>query len=1271
MSLGANLTSEQDRARLATDKHIAVTANAGAGKTKVFAERFIQIFIDNRNVKPEECLAITFTKKAAAEILERIIDIIEEEIDELSNSQVQTHIQRIADLKEIREGINPTVISTIDSFFTQLLKEFPHEIEIDANFTIISNREQREIIDTILEDLLNLQTNEQHPIKSLVREIAPVFGSQQNFNSALLTLFNKRKEFERIYGGFFSEEDSPKKQKEQIEQLDHIALLQPIMHKIQNRAENIVQICYENNIDCFLSFMAYYKEHSPANVESVPQQVLDYTQLSFKEKIKLVSEITNSCKDLFSSTGNNALLKNKVIGKGDKGTEKEKLFLDAKNSLTNIDIDALVSDSEPSILFSIKLMKITAWVLADYSHRKRELGYLDFPDLILLSRKLILGNTEQSQGIRALLKERLKFIMIDEYQDTDKIQYDFFKMFIETELGQKFASNLFVVGDPKQSIYRFRDADVTVFSSTIKEMEKTGKAETIEFPHSFRMVPQLAALINLLTTQLFPNNVNSKAEQLFISTPINTETICGRSEKNKPVLNTNPVKLLFSLKRQVKGPDGKMIVEQKHTIEQLVARAMIKYANEIIESGTADTQNVWSNFAVLSRTNRDLAKLALELNKAGIPYNYPRGDNFFKQTIIIELIDYLRALLNIRNDVALATALTSPLFRIAQSDLIALGNYHLPLFERLKKSDAPLMRSAVETILRHHKIAHEASPLDLFDIIVQETHLKPLLVTKPNGRDLIAQVVYLRTLISKSIEQRSVILYDVIQSLDLMIESPLDHNIAPPQPLGDAVNLLTIHGSKGLQFNIVFIIGANKERQKVDGYAKKQTIELHSELGILAKLPETEGNMFEDYQDNIFTVAARLIEDVQEEEEFKRLAYVAITRAKDILILADTIDATSEEKIFNKSGTILSRVLNATGLSDALVQHLAVSSENSVFTSLPYNQPVWEQGVNDGEPQKKEIAPVVDLIVDIEPEEIKKTVAPPKEYKLNLGAISSTEGIYALSASKLAKFNQCPRKYYLSYELGFSSLRKLSNEYKESELTSEDFEVEHTDSEEKGYEIKSDFLGRIIHYLLENDCTASEIPELTSRYLKNEFPNNINKQWVADIVTSVSNVLIPFLSSPVYTAIQQRAQKTVPLNEYQLHSIKHNTTLFGIIDRIFFEGNSVYIVDWKTNRLPDTETMQRLQAEYQVQMEFYVALITILQPNVTSVTTHLVFLQNPELSQPIEYKGEKLKTIAEGVFSQIINYRESIQTRTYQANRNHCSHCDFANNKAQRVCCLD
>jgi len=1256
MSLGANLTSEQQSA-LATDKHIAVTANAGAGKTKVFAERFIQILLQNPDVKPDECLAITFTKKAAAEILERIIDIIEEEIDELSNSALQTDIEQIAKLKEIREGINPTVISTIDSFFTQLLKEFPHEIEIDANFTIVSNREQREIIDNILDELLNLHSKEGSPIKSLVREIAPIFGSQQNFNTALLSLFNKRKEFERIYGDYFGEEDSPKKQKEHIEQLDHLAIFESVKKIIQPRAENIVQICYEESINIFLRFMVFYKENFPAKVDMVTPKVLEYKQMSFKEKLVLIAEIREKSSVLFGK-GKNTLLKSKFLDKGEEGTERAILFTGAANSLNKIDINALVSETTEAILFSIKLMKITAWVLAEYSHRKRELGYLDFPDLILLARKLFLSNSESANSIKSILKSRLKFIMIDEYQDTDKIQFEFFKMFIETDLGKPAGSNLFIVGDPKQSIYRFRDADVTVFSSTIGEMEKTGNSETIQFPHSFRMVPQLAALINLLTEQLFVESTVSLAKQLFVSTPKNTETICGRSEQNTPVLNTNPVKLLFALKK-------KAVINP--TIEQLVTRAIIKYANEIIEANSGDSQNVWSNFAVLSRTHSGLAALALELDKAGVPYNYPRGENFFKQTIIIELIDYLRALLNIRNDVALATALTSPLFRISPAELIALSNYHLPLFERLKKSDSPHIISAVKTILRHHKLAHETSPLDLFDTIIRETHLKPLLITKPNGEDLIAQVDYFRTLIAKSIEQRSVILYDVMHSIDLMIESPSDFNISPPQPQNDAVSLITIHGAKGLQYNIVFVIGANKERTSSGSYAKKQGIELHGELGIIAKLPENQGNIFDDYQDNLFTVAARLIEDVQEEEEFKRLAYVAITRAKDILVLADTIDVSSPEKMFNKSATLLARVLQATGLRDEIAECLESSEENTSFNSCSFNQTVLENGVE----VKKEIAPVVDLIVDIAPEEIKIPIAPPIEYKLNLGAITSDEGIYSLSASKLAKFNQCPRKYYLSYELGFNSLRKLSNEYKDVELAAEDFEVEPTDSEDKGYEIKSDFLGRIIHFLLENNCTATEIQEHTTRYLRNEFPNNVNKQWASDIINSVSNLLIPFLSSPVYTAIQKRAEQTKPYNEYHLHSIKHNTTLFGIIDRIFFEGDSVYIVDWKTNRLPDAETEQRLQAEYQVQMEFYVALIPLLLPTVSSVTTHLVFLQKPELSQPIEYKGEKLKAVTEGVYTQIINYRKSIQTRKYETIRSHCSHCDFANDKANKVCCLD
>ncbi len=490
-----NVLTPHQRKALNIEKSISLTANAGSGKTFVLAQRFLEIII-NTSTPLNKVAAITFTEKASGELYKRI----SVELNKLLSSTIDPKLkQRI---EKIRKQLVSAKISTIHSFCIDLLKEFPVEAALDANFSTINEHKAAELIDLSIESTLRellKDGNRNTDVKLLMR----LLGSKARLANELSLLISKRKNVLNLIDKFYL--------------LDEKVI-----------ADQLFQI-FESNVKLL------FKNDLPDTLDHL-NIINDYV-LQLSSKNNLANEIKNHLMKIKTADNEISELKklkelsDKVLTKG--GVIRTQGYLPKKNrdelqnsimaveDLLNQLIELKFNENHKEIekeltRYNLALINIFQNVLSTYENKKSELGVLDFEDLLLKTKTLL-----ENKSVRKSLSGKYKYLLVDEYQDTNEIQYEIFLPLVD-DLKR---GNLFIVGDEKQGIYRFRDAELKVFSKTKTDIQNVhGEESLLTLPDSFRMAPAICLFVNSLFRNLF------KDSRLFYNEVSASDLVCARSD---------------------------------------------------------------------------------------------------------------------------------------------------------------------------------------------------------------------------------------------------------------------------------------------------------------------------------------------------------------------------------------------------------------------------------------------------------------------------------------------------------------------------------------------------------------------------------------------------------------------------------------------------------------------------------------------------------------------------------------------------------------------
>jgi ATP-dependent helicase/nuclease subunit A len=1162
------LTPYQEAA-LDYSKHISLTANAGSGKTFVLSKRFVQIALCE-NVPLNSIVAITFTDKAAGELNRKVANEIDERIKAEKNNNI------IRKLERLRNQLVFANISTIHSFCINILKEFSPEAGIDANFIPIDKTTSDELIDLSIQEVLKEGFRNDEKIDNL-KALIRFFGSKANFEIQVKSAVERRKNLLNLYDSVYSGT---------VESIE--------AYYKNNFTGDFNKIFYQKLINSGSAF----KKINNAVLEKNPKNDKALAVKGILEKYKSAKEIEKLFSRFKELTAFALTQKGDVCSRGYLSDDRD-AFSPEIDFLKNLFIelgnfDEIKDDKNCNEL--ARFAKSFASVIVDinnkYEARKKQKGFLDFEDILLKTRDIL-----RLDEVKEYLGRKYKFIMVDEYQDTNEIQYEI----IMPILDNLNSGNLCVVGDEKQSIYMFRDADLEVFSRTKEKISEIKTEESLlTLPHSFRLAPRIALFINHVFKKLFAD-----PEPLFNEVS-HSDLFCARTDDTK-----GQVEFI-------------LCDENGETKEaELVARKII----ELYNNGTVI--NRFSDVLILCRKRNSFKELETAFSKYKIPFAVVGGKGFFQKQTTLDVYNYISFLLNKDNDTALLGILRAPFYTVSDTELFAISLCEgRTFFEKLLKyaEGNKNIQNASNMIQQHLNEVNSYSFAQLIRKVLNDTSYWAIMSEKPSAAQEIANLEKLIANARKYSLQGYKTLYDYAEQLKESIETLEDEGQAEIIDNGDSVKIMTIHQAKGLESKAVFVFNTNEKER--DNSIKAKTVLIDKKYGIIAKVPPG-GNYFEKYTAPPIAGLYNYVIKKKNEAETKRLLYVALTRAIDYLC----VSATHSDFQFDK-GSLAGYLFNAAAIKDA---------EIKITDELIYL--LKKEARFEKIPLKEEL--VIPLIKEIELQsfsrENEKTALDNVE--ILTGSVSRKEKNEFISASKISVFAQCPFKYYLTYEIGFSKL------YKRMKTFRENFEFNRKEDDQAAS--LSDIRGTLIHSILEKELAAGEIEAYVKEMIERWTAADISeKKNYEKVEHSILEGLKLFFDSGAYRQLREYKRYK---NEFEVYAAEGDYFLYGIVDKIVYDNGKIIIIDYKTDSVKKEEIKERA-ASYFNQLKFYAYTINKSMKKDYEFELRILFIKHPDAIEIMNLKPGDLEnygTELAGIIDKMRNYQ-------FDKNLYHCPQCHLS-----------
>lgn len=903
--------SKQQLAAIETrDKNLLVAAAAGSGKTSVLVERIICRVLDEKQpVDIDKMLVVTFTNAAAAEMRARIGTALSEALKEQPHSE---HIERQLAL------LNSSAISTIHSFCQNIIRQNFHLLDLDPQFRVGAQAEITLLKTDVLENLFETKYS-QGEVDFL--QLVEHYGDEQSDDS-LYHLMLGLYDFSRSHPW---SDEWLLGLKDQFMLPDDVAIddlpwSKLIRSKISLEIEQAIQ-----------------QTHALIEQAGKPGQIPQYAQTFSADCVVLKELLTAANHSWQRLAGMMACYQFEKIASTPKGTdEKIKKYFQKgrqkiKDKINECKVNYFDRPSE-ELVADMRLIGPLVKSLGDiiiefgqeFAKVKSEKGLLDFNDLEHFCLKILLDDEVQPGEVRPSLvakqlQERFAEVMVDEYQDTNGVQETILRLVASTE-----KNNLFLVGDVKQSIYRFRLAEPELFMEKYRQYPKDGsKYERIDLSQNFRSRAGVLHAVNFLFSQLMAPRV--------------AELEYGEAEKLNPgpdypdgqgKLLDGPVELYLvdrddgeEQAEVSNGDDGEgvdqptteLVLEAELSGFELEARFIGKRMSELMTSdyqvydkGLKGYRRLaWRDIVVLLRSVKGKANILLDvLRQAGIPAYAELDSGYFREIEVQIMLSLLSVIDNPRQDIALAAVLRSPLvgFTTEQLGEIRLQRQGDDLWSALTaylvnqdEMDAKLQAKAQAFVNVFEQWRNQSRCTGVPALIWQiyrDTGYYDYVGGMPGG---MLRQANLRALHDRARQYEATNfrgLFRFLRFLERMQDKGSD--LAVARALGeseDVVRIMSIHKSKGLEFPVVFVADLGKNINLQDS---KALVLCHKTLGVGPYVTNPELR-FRYPTLARHGISHKLIMETKAEE--LRILYVALTRAREKLILVGSVAKLSKKTI--------------------------------------------------------------------------------------------------------------------------------------------------------------------------------------------------------------------------------------------------------------------------------------------------------------------------------------------------------------------------------------
>jgi len=1221
------LTQEQKIAQ-SFDRHLAVNANAGSGKTSVLVRRFINILLENNKnvfsgdcfkdlrVKPNEIVAITFTRKASSEMLAKVVARIEKIIE---SSEKPSELRY---LRFIREKLTNARISTIHSFCIELLKSFPIEAQVSPAFIEIPIPDlvkiKKDAVLSVFEDWLESNDDKKEKINTLFRAI-----SKYNLEELISAILGKGEIFESLK--LFYNQTSDEILKLRDDETKKVCV------RILEGVENLSIIFSSVNPPVAHKL---YVENAKEMYEQIISEVAKNTFSDFSNSKSFIYNTNELIGKLYTKSGT---LRVKEIQKGISDTSiienANKLYSDYFNDLTKL-IEMLGNSDfdELMVKYASWLIELADEVFSVVTEQKERMDALDFDDLILKTVQL-LRNPEVATKVRS----KIKYLLVDEFQDTNDAQYEIIKLLVPELAEHSFDSgvNLFIVGDDKQSIYGFRNADVRVFNqarndikllneSLLKEgkisREITSQGEkiisdnpnntlgNISLTSTFRLQPVLASFVNLVCGNLMAVEESSfdvKYSKLTCAKNVPLVTDIKLTEDNGSPATKKAGSVTFLLAEKKYVPKGEAEEDSDEESEspheaELLAKHLIKIIESDSPIQVSDAKEGYRNvlykdIAILSRKRGQFSALIRAFLDNKIPYIINSGSGFYSSQEVMDVISYLNFLTNPQDDLSVSGLLKSLFFKLTDNELFIISKQKkdCSLWENLESYCIANPVKDIKETDSAHRAFNILSDLKLFSSsqTVSQNIFRLLEITawfgsisNEAGRHQMTANIDKLIQLARDFENRGFrSLHEFVEYLNFISEASLQESEAVHISGRNAVNILTIHASKGLEFPIVVLYSINVQS------GKNSSFNISKETGI-------SFSMNVNLQDRIWTKIntplnyfSNLNQKLIEKAEEKRLLYVAMTRAIDHLVITATLKQKS-------SGS--HKMLGLFALIMDGLKKYPESLLSDDYLILEDVLPVLKNNSLEYLPIKY----CLESIKNVEPLPIPADTNEIEEHSplmLNMELTSEPSG-ESFSATRIMTFQNDKEDYIKKYILGITN----DTEFSMRTTVDDDGNIIHISDE-----IPANEIGTIIHNLMEkcNDWVSDEaIPD--SKNLTELIEQNIGTNKT--ISTELKNEIMNNCLNVVSTKLFKTELKAVldGRREYELTIPLSEDTFTAKIDLLIKRNDGKYqIWDWKTNKIASMEKREDLVRHYEIQLKSYCYFLMLMYPEQSSFTAKLLF----------------------------------------------------------------
>ena len=917
--MGVSWTTEQQQVIDLRNRNILVSAAAGSGKTAVLVERIVKIITDkNHPVDIDHLLIVTFTNAAAAEMRERIGNAIEKALDEQPGNE---HLLRQLTL------IHNAQITTIDSFCLYVVRNHFHEIDLEPNFRIGDEGELK----LLREDVLGrvLEQNYEEPSEAFSDFVEGYASGRTDaaLNEMILQLY----EFSRSYPwpekwldsfvGIYRIENR--------EELDRAEWLAPLTQNIRFVLKDCEQLLKQ-------ALAVTQQDDGPDMYEKAVRSDLEkYESLS---KLTSFCELSNELSDikydrLASSRG--------FEGDPDKLELVKSLREQAKDVVKKLcrqyffcSPEMMIGQLERTEPMLEEVVRLTKQFADEFAAAKRRKNLVDFHDVEHFALQILVDEeTEKAKKTAEEFRDTFEEIMIDEYQDSNEVQETLLCSISREERGE---NNIFMVGDVKQSIYRFRLARPELFMKKYDSYSlEESTTQRIDLHKNFRSREEVLTCTNDIFYKIMARslgNVEYDAEAALYpgaSYPVSADFIPEilLADSNDELLEDTELTDKKTLEAKIVAEEIKHLMKTQQVTDK--AAGTLRAAH-------------YSDIVILLRSLSGWADSLVEvLNGNGIPAHTVSSTGYFSTVEVQTVLSMLRLLDNPRQDIPMAAVLRSPMAGLTDEELavLRLEDGSVPFHEAVlelaeglyeedgqkeisdSEADRKQGRNADEKTENHIEItAHRKllkfykkykqlrqlvpdTPIhELIEIILRETGYGHYVAAMPAGNRRTAN---LNMLLEKAAAYEKTSykgLFHFVRYIDELQKYDVDFGEADMVGENeDVVRIMSIHKSKGLEFPIVIVSGMGKNFNKQDTRSK---MVLHPELGI--------GLEYMDGKKRIKspTIAKKAIAKQIELEnlgEELRVLYVALTRAKEKLILTGTLKDAAEKLEFFRQQANLSK----------------------------------------------------------------------------------------------------------------------------------------------------------------------------------------------------------------------------------------------------------------------------------------------------------------------------------------------------------------------------